>query len=121
MVLRHGANRGRLVETGDPRDRTSYPAVSPATPPAVPRFSHAALSPDRFDLRKPLADPPGDGERRGAPGGPERPGPAIGVALPTIAKELKAESTISWAGTSSLIAMTIFQVLYGRLSDLFGK
>ena len=45
----------------------------------------------------------------------------IGVALPTIAKELKAESTISWAGTSSLIAMTIFQVLYGRLSDLFGK
>ena len=45
----------------------------------------------------------------------------IGVALPTIAKELNAESTISWAGTSSLIAMTIFQVLYGRLSDLFGK
>ena len=45
----------------------------------------------------------------------------IGVALPTIAKELNAESTISWAGTSSLISMTIFQVLYGRLSDLFGK
>jgi len=45
----------------------------------------------------------------------------IGVALPTIGKELHAEATISWAGTSALIANTIFQVLYGRMSDLFGK
>lgn len=45
----------------------------------------------------------------------------IGVALPTIGKNLHAEATISWAGTSALIANTIFQVLYGRLSDLFGK
>lgn len=44
----------------------------------------------------------------------------IGVALPTIGKELNAEDTISWAGTSALIANTIFQVLYGRMSDLFG-
>jgi len=44
----------------------------------------------------------------------------IGVALPTIGQELHAEATISWAGTSALIANTIFQVLYGRLSDLFG-
>lgn len=45
----------------------------------------------------------------------------IGVALPTIGHELHAESTISWAGTSALIANTLFQVLYGRMSDLFGK
>lgn len=45
----------------------------------------------------------------------------IGVLLPTIAKDLNAESTISWAGTSALIANTIFQVIYGRMSDLFGR
>lgn len=44
----------------------------------------------------------------------------IGVALPTIGKDLNAEATISWAGTSALIANTIFAVLYGRLSDIFG-
>ena len=45
----------------------------------------------------------------------------IGVALPTIGRELHAEATVSWAGTSALIANTVFQVLYGRLSDLFGR
>ena len=45
----------------------------------------------------------------------------ISVTLPTIAKELDAENTISWAGTSSLIANTMFTVLYGRLSDIFGR
>ncbi|KAI9927401.1 hypothetical protein AWENTII_006206 [Aspergillus wentii] len=45
----------------------------------------------------------------------------ISVTLPTIAKDLNAESTISWAGTSSLIANTVFTVLYGRLSDIFGR
>ncbi|KAI8634676.1 putative MFS transporter [Xylariaceae sp. FL1651] len=45
----------------------------------------------------------------------------IGVTLPTIAKDLHAEATISWAGTSSLIANTTFQMLYGRLSDIFGR
>ncbi|KAG9189297.1 hypothetical protein G6011_06165 [Alternaria panax] len=45
----------------------------------------------------------------------------IGVALPTIGRDLNAEDTISWAGTSALIANTIFQVLYGRMSDLFGR
>jgi MFS family permease len=40
--------------------------------------------------------------------------------LPTIGRDLNAEDTISWAGTSALIANTIFQVLYGRMSDLFG-
>lgn len=45
----------------------------------------------------------------------------ISVALPTIAAEIHAENTISWAGTSSLIANTVFQMLYGRLSDIFGR
>lgn len=45
----------------------------------------------------------------------------ISVTLPTIAQELDAENTISWAGTSSLIANTMFTVLYGRLSDIFGR
>ena len=45
----------------------------------------------------------------------------IGVLLPSIARDLNAQSSISWAGTSALIANTIFQVLYGRLSDLFGR
>lgn len=45
----------------------------------------------------------------------------ISVTLPTIAQELHAENTISWAGTSSLIANTMFTVLYGRLSDIFGR
>lgn len=39
----------------------------------------------------------------------------ISVALPTIAQDLGAEETISWAGTSSLIANTVFQMIYGRL------
>lgn len=45
----------------------------------------------------------------------------IGVTLPTIAKDLDAANSISWAGTSSLIANTMFQMLYGRLSDIFGR
>lgn len=45
----------------------------------------------------------------------------IGVTLPTIAVDLDAGDTISWAGTSSLIANTAFVMLYGRLSDIFGR
>jgi len=45
----------------------------------------------------------------------------ISVALPTIVRDLNAQNTISWAGTSSLIANTTFQMLYGRLSDIFGR
>lgn len=45
----------------------------------------------------------------------------IGVLLPSIARDLNAQSSISWAGTSALVANTIFQILYGRLSDLFGR
>ncbi|KAL4974989.1 major facilitator superfamily domain-containing protein [Aspergillus desertorum] len=45
----------------------------------------------------------------------------ITVTLPTIAQDLNGKDTISWAGTSSLIANTMFSVLYGRLSDIFGR
>lgn len=46
---------------------------------------------------------------------------SIGVLQPVIARDLNAQSSISWTGTSALIANTTFQVLYGRLSDLFGR
>lgn len=46
---------------------------------------------------------------------------SIGVILPTIGEDLGSSSTITWAATSSLIANTAFQVLYGRLSDIFGR
>ena len=45
----------------------------------------------------------------------------ISTVLPTIAADLDARETMSWAGTSSLIANTTFQMLYGRLSDIFGR
>ncbi|KAF4126881.1 transporter [Geosmithia morbida] len=46
---------------------------------------------------------------------------SISVALPVLGRDLDAASTISWAGTSSLIANTVCQVLYGRLSDIVGR
>lgn len=45
----------------------------------------------------------------------------ISTTLPAIAADLDARDTISWAGTSSLLANTTFQMLYGRLSDIFGR
>ncbi|KAE9990085.1 hypothetical protein EG327_001897 [Venturia inaequalis] len=45
----------------------------------------------------------------------------IAVSLPSMARELDAQNTISWAGTSSFIGNTVFQVLYGRLSDILGR
>ncbi|KAK4446636.1 MFS general substrate transporter [Podospora aff. communis PSN243] len=46
---------------------------------------------------------------------------SIGVVLPTVGRDLNSSSTIIWAGTSSMIANTAFQVLYGRMSDIFGR
>ncbi|UPK96853.1 hypothetical protein LCI18_007788 [Fusarium solani-melongenae] len=43
------------------------------------------------------------------------------IALPTVAADLDARDTISWTGTSSLLANTAFQMLYGRLSDISGR
>lgn len=45
----------------------------------------------------------------------------ISVALPTIAEDLDAQQTVSWAGTSSLIANTVFQMIYGRLVSIFSS
>ncbi|KAK9325658.1 major facilitator superfamily domain-containing protein [Lipomyces orientalis] len=45
----------------------------------------------------------------------------LGVLLPTIGRDLNAETTVSWASTSTMIANTTFQALYGRLSDVFGR
>lgn len=45
----------------------------------------------------------------------------ITVALPQIAKDLNAEKTINWAGTASLLANCVCQVLFGRFADIFGR
>lgn len=43
------------------------------------------------------------------------------VALPAIASDLGAENSINWAGTSSLLANCVCQVLFGRFADIFGR
>lgn len=45
----------------------------------------------------------------------------ITIALPRVAKDLNAETTINWAGTSSLLANCVCQVLVGRFADIFGR
>ncbi|CCH46837.1 putative MFS-type transporter [Wickerhamomyces ciferrii] len=45
----------------------------------------------------------------------------ISVVLPYIANDLDAQLTISWAGTSQLIANCCFQLLVGRFADIFGR
>lgn len=45
----------------------------------------------------------------------------IAVALPTMAKDLHAENSINWAGTSALLANCVCQVLFGRLADIIGR
>jgi len=46
---------------------------------------------------------------------------SVSTALPSMAREFDAASEISWVGTSFLIANTSMQILYGRLSDVFGR
>ena len=45
----------------------------------------------------------------------------IGTILPTVGRDFHAANTISWAGTSSLIANTVTQVMYARISDIYGR
>lgn len=45
----------------------------------------------------------------------------ITVALLTIGEELNSSKTINWAGTASLLSNCVCQVLFGRLSDIFGR
>jgi MFS family permease len=46
---------------------------------------------------------------------------SVSTALPSMAREFQASVQVSWVGTSFLIANTSMQVLYGRLSDVFGR
>lgn len=46
---------------------------------------------------------------------------SVSTALPSMAREFQAASEVSWVGTSFLIANTSMQILYGRLSDVFGR
>ena len=45
----------------------------------------------------------------------------IGTILPTVGRDFNATDTISWAGTSSLITNTVTQVMYARISDIYGR
>lgn len=45
----------------------------------------------------------------------------ITVGLSEIGKDLNAQQLINWAGSASLLANTVCQVLFGRLSDIFGR
>lgn len=45
----------------------------------------------------------------------------VTVGLSVIGEELNSETTINWAGTSSLLANCVCQILFGRLSDIFGR
>jgi sugar phosphate permease len=46
---------------------------------------------------------------------------SVSTALPSMAREFESASEVSWVGTSFLIANTSMQILYGRLSDVFGR
>lgn len=46
---------------------------------------------------------------------------SVSTILPTIADELNASSSITWAGTAFLVANTSFQIVSARLSDVFGR
>jgi MFS family permease len=46
---------------------------------------------------------------------------AASTALPAIARALNASNTITWVGTAYLLAQCAFQVIYGRLADIFGR
>lgn len=46
---------------------------------------------------------------------------SVATALPVISRSLDAGNSITWTGTAYLMGQTSFQVLYGRLSDIFGR
>ncbi|CAX40418.1 transporter of the Major Facilitator Superfamily (MFS), putative [Candida dubliniensis CD36] len=45
----------------------------------------------------------------------------ITIGLSIISKDLNAQQSINWAGSASLLANTVCQVLFGRMSDIFGR
>ncbi|RKL26239.1 hypothetical protein BFJ72_g13812 [Fusarium proliferatum] len=46
---------------------------------------------------------------------------SVSTATPSVAGELQTGTSTSWIGTSFLIASTAFQLINGRLSDIFGR
>jgi hypothetical protein len=46
---------------------------------------------------------------------------SVSTATPAIAGDLATGTATSWIGTSFLIASTAFQLINGRLSDIFGR
>ncbi|KAF9772190.1 hypothetical protein IL306_010116 [Fusarium sp. DS 682] len=46
---------------------------------------------------------------------------SVSTATPALAGELETGTSTSWIGTSFLIASTAFQLINGRLSDIFGR
>jgi Na+/melibiose symporter-like transporter len=46
---------------------------------------------------------------------------SVSTATPAIAQALDTGAATSWIGTSFLIASTAFQLINGRLSDIFGR
>ncbi|EUC29713.1 hypothetical protein COCCADRAFT_39961 [Bipolaris zeicola 26-R-13] len=46
---------------------------------------------------------------------------SVSTATPAIAVDLNTGTVTSWIGTSFLIASTAFQLINGRLSDIFGR
>lgn len=46
---------------------------------------------------------------------------SVSTALPAIGRSLGASNSITWVGTTYLLAQCAFQVLYGRLADIFGR
>ncbi|KAH7024950.1 major facilitator superfamily domain-containing protein [Microdochium trichocladiopsis] len=46
---------------------------------------------------------------------------AVSTATPVIANDLNASNTISWVGTAFFVGNCAFQLVYGRISDIFGR
>ncbi|KAL7276684.1 hypothetical protein RUND412_000301 [Rhizina undulata] len=46
---------------------------------------------------------------------------SVSTALPAISKDIGAGNAIGWVGSSFLIANTVGQAIWGRLSDIFGR
>lgn len=46
---------------------------------------------------------------------------SVSTALPAVAQDLDTGAATSWIGASFLIASTAFQLINGRLSDIFGR
>ncbi|KEY64545.1 hypothetical protein S7711_03611 [Stachybotrys chartarum IBT 7711] len=46
---------------------------------------------------------------------------SVSTATPALARDLNTGTSTSWIGTSFLIASTAFQLVNGRLSDIFGR